>query len=402
MKILYFYQYFGTPKGSWSSRVYELTRRWVIAGHEVTVITAPYYKSDIKASGFISKQEIEGIKLIVINSGDSNKAGTLTRAINAIVFSIVSAYYALTIPANVVIASSGPITIAFPALVAKWIRKIPMVFEVRDLWPRGGIELGKLKNPAIIKLSLWFEKLCYNNASLIIPCSTGMESGIKQVNLDAKTLVIPNASDNDLFNISTTYPENIPFDISGKSVYLYAGSLGFMDECGQIIRGMNQVKDKNIFLVLAGDGAEKKELEKLAKETGNSNIYFLGLLPKTEIIKWYSIAIASFVTFKDYPVLHTSSPNKLFDSFASGVPVIQSTKGWIKQLIDKENCGINVNPNSSKEFADAMILLSKDKYLQREMGSNARKLAQTDFNRDFLSQKYLNAITELDEKKPSV
>ena len=61
MKIIFFYQYFGTPNGGWSTRVYELTRRWVKEGHKVTVVTAPYEKSDIKADGFISHQTIEGI-----------------------------------------------------------------------------------------------------------------------------------------------------------------------------------------------------------------------------------------------------------------------------------------------------------------------------------------------------
>ena len=73
MKILFFYQYFGTPKGSWSTRVYEFTRRWVKEGHEVTVVTAPYEKSDIRATRLIERQDIEGVKLIVLNLPDSNK-----------------------------------------------------------------------------------------------------------------------------------------------------------------------------------------------------------------------------------------------------------------------------------------------------------------------------------------
>ena len=73
MKVTYLYQYFGTPSGSWSTRVYELTRRWVKKGVEVTVITAPYDKSDIKPKGFIHSTHIKGVKVIVINSGDSNQ-----------------------------------------------------------------------------------------------------------------------------------------------------------------------------------------------------------------------------------------------------------------------------------------------------------------------------------------
>ena len=67
MKILVIYPYFGTPAGNWSTRMYELTRRWVRDGMEVEIITAPYEKSDIKSSGMISHQQIEGIKLTIMN-----------------------------------------------------------------------------------------------------------------------------------------------------------------------------------------------------------------------------------------------------------------------------------------------------------------------------------------------
>jgi hypothetical protein len=96
LNILIFYQYFGTPNGSWSTRFYEFARRWVQAGHEVTIVTAPYEKSDIKAKGFISRQTIEGINLIVINTPDSNRVSILKRALNSVLFSITSSYFALS------------------------------------------------------------------------------------------------------------------------------------------------------------------------------------------------------------------------------------------------------------------------------------------------------------------
>src|SRR6187551_2716124 len=123
MKILIFYQYFGTPSGSWSTRMYELSRRWVKWGHEVTVVTAPYEKSDIKATKFISRNTIDGINLIIINSGDSNRDPFYLRSMKALLFSATSCFMALTETCDVVIASSGPITVGVPALVAKWFRR---------------------------------------------------------------------------------------------------------------------------------------------------------------------------------------------------------------------------------------------------------------------------------------
>lgn len=394
MKILIFYQYFGTTKGGWSTRYYEFARRWVKSGHQVTVVTSPYYKSDIKAKGFISKQEIEGINLIVINSPDSNKDSFLKRALSAVRFSLVALYYSLTVPADCVISSSGPITTAIPGIFAKIFRKKKFVFEVRDLWPKGGIELGKLKNPLLQKAALRFERYVYRKADLIVACSPGMEEGVLKVCPAAKTLVISNSSDLQLFGNE----ERGINEKNSKShpIFIYAGSLGYMDECSQILHGLHLLKRKDYSFIFIGDGTEKEGLKELVKEYHlQDQIKFLGLIPKTEVVKWFARATASFVTFKDIPVLHTNSPNKLFDSFAAGVPVIQSTKGWIADLVTDYQCGFNVDPSQPASFADAMDQFLGNPDLAIEMGKNARKLAELKFDRSVLSDKFITSIESL-------
>lgn len=399
MKILVFYQYFGTPKGGWSTRYYEFTRRWVQEGHQVKVVTSPYYKSDIKAKGFISRQWVEGVELIVIDSPDSNKASFLKRAWNALRFAIVSIYFALTESHDIVLSSSGPITTALPGLISKWFRKKPFVFEVRDLWPRGGIEMGKLANPAIRKPALALEKLIYQYADLVVACSRGMESGVLEINSKTNTVVIPNSSDLELFGGQSELPK-FPDGFKPKlPVFLYAGSLGEMDDCSQIIAGMNLLQDEvSISMVFIGDGTERNLLEEKAKLLPSTvSSYFLGLIPKTEVVKWFGIARASFVTFQDLPVLHTNSPNKMFDSFAAAVPIIQSTKGWIKDLVESENCGINVDPTSAQSFANAIQLLAADQVLAKSLGESSKRLAETDFNRNTLSELYLKKLKEIND-----
>ena len=394
LNIIIFYQYFGTPKGSWSTRVYELSRRWVEKGHSVKVITSPYYKSDIKPSGFISKQNIDGIELIVINAADSNKDKFYKRATNAILFSLTSIYFALFTKADIVVSSSGPITVAIPGLLMKWLRNKKFVFEARDLWPAGAIELGKLKNVYLKSIAIWFEKLCYRNAALIVPCSPGMERGVKKTWPEANTIVIPNASDFKLFQ-NPQGAFNLPENLKSKSIFLYAGSLGLMDDCTQSIRAMKYLIHKPYALVFAGDGAERKYLEELAGQTKNPNIYFLGLLPKNDLVHWFHHASASIVTFKDISVLHTSSPNKMFDSFAAGVPIIQTTKGWIKELVSQEYCGINVDPDNPRQFADAIAFIAENLAERNKMAKNAKELALKRFNRDILAEAYLKQLEEI-------
>ncbi len=394
MKILLFYQYFGTPKGGWSTRVYEMTRRWVAAGHSVSIITSPYEKSDIRAGKFIERQYIEGIELIVINCADSNRYGTLKRVLYSIVFSLFSVYYALTEKCDVVLASSGPITVGLPALVAKFIRGKKMVFEVRDLWPDGAIELGKFNNSILRKIALSFEKLCYRNSSFVVPCSPGMEDGVKSKVNDVETLVVYNASDNVLFDSISDLPEG--YDIyENKKIFLYAGSLGLMDEVEQVIEAMRYISDDAIHTLIIGDGAERKHLENLVAKYDLKNVTFMGLIPKTEVVKWFKVSYCTFVTFKDLPVLQTSSPNKMFDSFAAGVPIIQSTKGWIKELVEAEQCGVNVYPDNPKFFAEKIEGLVLDPSYRNQLANNAKRVATSTFDRSRLASIYLQKLLTL-------
>jgi hypothetical protein len=139
LKILYFYQYFSTPKGAWGTRVYDFAKNWVAEGHEVTVVSAIYSKSDLSASRIVESQLHDGIQVKVINVRIDNKQSFGKRIWSFIVYMLYSSWYALRLPADVVVASSGPITVGFPGLIARIFRGKKLVFEVRDLWPAGAI-----------------------------------------------------------------------------------------------------------------------------------------------------------------------------------------------------------------------------------------------------------------------
>lgn len=396
MKVLIIYPYFGTPKGSWSTRMYELSQRWVSYNTEVEVITAPYTKSDIRASSFIESQTIEGINLTVINSGDDNRLSTLNRAIRSIIFSITATFLVIIKRYDILIASSGPITVGIPMIFAKYIRRKRVVFEIRDLWPEGAIQMKKITNPFVIYIARLFEKICYQSANEIVAASPGMSDEIKSIlNSKRNIHVFPNACDIELFHKPRTTPSAFINSLEGKSIIIYAGSLGFMDECATAIKAMEYFSDKNLALVFIGDGADKKDLEKLALKTKNSNIHFLGLISKIEVAKWYSIADASLVGFKNYSFLSTSSPNKMFDSFAAGVPVIQNTNGWIKDLIIEHGGGFNVQCYSVESYIQVFKKVINNKIELESHGQKAYALARTKFSRDIVAREYYKMLKNI-------
>ncbi len=395
MKITFLYQYFGTPAGSWSTRVYEFTKRWVNAGHEVTVITSPYSKSDIKCNSFIDVQNVEGIKLIVINSGDNNLFPMWRRAMNALLFAFFSTIYHFKTNSDITIASSGPITIGIPALLGKLILRKKYVFEVRDLWPDGAIVMGKIQNRGLIKLSRLLEKTIYKYANIIVTASLGQTNHIKNRFPNKRYLTIPNASDIDLFvhNEKKLKNQNVLFS---KPLFLHIGSLGFIHNCTHIINAALILKQKgyegHLNIVFIGDGSERVELERMIKLYSISNVFFVGLIPKREVPSWLNNAHATLFSTLNNPIQDTCSPNKIFDSFAAGIPIIQTTQGWIKDLVDQNYCGINVHPVNAEELADAMIYICNNESERIQMGNNAFKLANNVFNRDLLSSQYLNEL----------
>lgn len=392
MHILILYQYFGTPKGGWSTRIYEFSRRWVQEGNKITIITAPYEKSDIVSDQFITRKNIEGIQLIIINSQDSNRYPFWKRVWNALTFAMVASWYAFSVKADLILASSGPITIGIPALIGKFFGRKKMVFEVRDLWPQGAIELNIIKNSISKKLGYWFERLIYNNSNLVVPCSAGMDESIRKKYPKLRTLVMPHGSSDVFFKPSPELPTAFPAELQDKIIFLYAGSLGLIDDCMQILQGFRLIQDDRISLVFIGEGVERFKLESFVINYNIENIYFLGLLQKIEVAKWFSVSCASILTIKDIPFLHTCSPNKLYDSLAAGVPVIHNTKGWIKQLVDKHQCGITVLPNDPISFSFAIQKLAFDQDANLRMAENAKKVYQEAFDVDKNALIYLEAI----------
>ncbi len=398
MKILYFYQYFCTPKGSWSTRVYEMTKRWVAEGHEVTVVTSLYDKSDLKPSGFITHLTIEGIHVILINVKLSNKHGFLYRLYTFIVYLIMACFYALTRRFEVVICSSGPLTVGIPGLCAKWLRRKPLVLEVRDLWPEGAIQLKILKNRFLIWFSRRLERTLYHYADLIVALSPGQMNWIKDHYRVDNIISVPNASDNALVEAVNGDELHIPEQLKLKPWVIYAGTLGLIDDCQQILEMRKVLIGRNIHdihVLFIGDGNEAHILKQRVQQEAISGVHFLGLKPKREVMRWLLEGLCMIFTVKDVPFLATASPNKLFDAFAAGLPTIQVTDGWIKNLFDQEQCGLNVPINDANAMADAVVLLSQNEELRQKLSSNAKRLAKFNYDRDILSGKMIEAVKKI-------
>jgi len=116
-------------------------------------------------------------------------------------------------------------------------------------------------------------------------------------------------------------------------------------------------------------------------------------------MRWLSHCHISLLTVKNVKFLDTASPNKIFDAFAAGIPIVQNTQGWIKDYIEKQNCGLTVAKSDPAALANAVVKILDNPELWQKMSQNAKKAALEDFDRDKLSEKMLMYINQLVEKK---
>jgi glycosyltransferase involved in cell wall biosynthesis len=395
MKILYFYQYYSTPKGSWGTRVHEFAQEWVKQGHQVQVVTSIYSKSDLKAEKFIEHQKFEGVDVTVINVTIDNKQPIIKRIYTFLTYALCSVWYALTAKADVVIASSGPITVGIPGLVARYIRGKKLVFETRDLWPEGAIELGLIKNPWLQKVAYALESRCYKASSLVVTLSIGMKENILKRFPNVKAIDVTNAANIPLFSK--------PLKFGGKGILqekkysIYTGNIGIVNNSIWLLEAAKVLQSRgrtDLKILIIGDGQQRELIESEIKKHQLVTIIVWGLMPKESLVGYIQHAMVSLVPLKGTPVLDTSSPNKFFESLAAGIPVVQNTQGWMKDFLEQYQIGFTLDPNDPVQLAEMLIELDYKQDMLREMGARASEIAANQFDKDFLANKMLEAIVE--------
>ena len=180
MKILYIHQYFTTNEGFGGTRSYDISRRLVDNGHSVTVICGSDVKNGLGKVGLLRPWRIrwiDGIKVIICNIPYSNYMNIPARLLSFILFALFSAILALKERnIDLVFASSTPLTVSIPGVLASKLRKKPYIFEVRDLWPEDLVAAGRMKEGGIgHRVQSLMERISYANANNIILVSKGFQ-----------------------------------------------------------------------------------------------------------------------------------------------------------------------------------------------------------------------------------
>lgn len=397
MHILYIHQHFATPKGSTATRSYEFARRWVKAGHKVTLITGRWDIGGLEAGrGFISRQNVEGIDVVVVGTKYSNKQSYLRRIVSFVWFMVLGIYGALrTRYVDVVYATSTPLTVGIPAMVAKWLKGVPFVFEVRDQWPISAVEVGAIKNKFLIKILSWLESIIYKNSSAIVALSDGMADGIRQVAGQRKLIyVVPNCAALDFFRPDidgSSVRQRKGWD--DKLVFLQAGSMGRSYGLDFVIDAAEKLKEHHdIVFVLIGQGSQRPGLEKKVQELGLTNVEILPPVPKQQLPEFFAAADVGLVIIGLKVMEKHASLNKFYDGLSSGKPMLLNYYGWQGRLIEDNNAGYGCQFRDIDRFVERVLYIKTNRNRLPEMGKNARLIAETQFDSNKLAVQALSVL----------
>lgn len=402
MRILYFHQHFSTPKGSTGIRSYEMARRLVSQGHEVTMVCGSYGGGN---TGLISdfscgrrEGKVNGIHVIEFDLAYSNADGFIKRSLLFLLFALRSVGVALTHQYDVLFATTTPLTAGIPGIFSRWFRGKPFVFEVRDLWPELPREMGVITNPVVLWAMGVLEWVSYRSAHRVVGLSPGIVQGIERCGVPSDRIaLVPNGCDFSIFeqDVETWRPEGVE---NGDLLAIFTGTHGMANGLDSVLDAANLLQERgrnDIKIALVGDGKFKPQLQARAREQGLVNVIFHDPVNKQRLAGLMKESDLGIQSLANVPAFYFgTSPNKFFDYISAGLPVINNYPGWLAGMIKETGCGFAVEPDSAEQFADALEAAASNRAALKRMGAAASELAHRDFDRDILGRKFAEILVE--------
>ena len=403
MRITYLHQYFVPPSASGGTRSYEFARRLVAQGHDVTLITS----SAMLPEGWSGRRRIDGIEVVVIDVPYGNDMDAVARMHAFVRFAARASLEVTRHRADLVFATSTPLTIALPAICGMAWQRAPMVFEVRDLWPDVPIAMGALRNPAARAGARALEWLAYGLASRVVALSPGMAEGVARRGIPAERIAtIPNASDVELFQGAAGRGADVRARLGlepDQPLVLYAGTFGRANGVDYLVRLAARVRalDPGVCFVLAGAGALRAQTGQLARELGvlGETLHIIDPVPKRELPALLAASTVATSTVIPVPALHHNSANKFFDALAAARPIVINHEGWQADLIRRRGVGLVLPPDPGPSSAAALVDFLRGDDLVAA-GERALALARERFDRDLLALQ-LGRLLERAQADPS-
>ncbi|MEC4049927.1 glycosyltransferase family 4 protein [Flavobacterium sp. SUN046] len=409
MKILLLHQFFLEENDSGGSRWNEITKVWSEKEHDITVVAGMMHyggkekPEQYKGKFFVKKKqgEVDVWRCHVSENYNTNFLGRLYGYFSFVFSSLFVGLFKLRNDYDLIVVTSPPLFIGITGYILSRFKNIPFVFEVRDLWPESAIDTGVVRNKYLIKISFWLERFIYKKAILINVLTPAFkETLITKKKVDPhKIIYVPNAAD---FSISDAYLRHFDVkqfkkeqDLEDRFVVTYVGAHGLANHLEQILQTANIMQDTKALFLLIGQGMEKERLMKKAQQLELTNVRFIDSVPKAEIFKYILASDVGASVLKKVDAFKTVYSNKTFDYMSCKKPTIMAIDGVSRELIEKAEAGVYVEPENPTDFKNKLLLYMNNPELIQTHGANGYRFAKANFDRSILAERYLREITEL-------
>jgi colanic acid biosynthesis glycosyl transferase WcaI len=421
LHVGYLVQQFPPEIGAGPARVTELARRWIALGARVTVATGmpsgklpgqlhgtahPAYQGKV-----FLEEDWHGIRVLrswVYRNGGGGLAGTL---VNNTSFMVTSAAYALARlgKVDVLIASAPPF---FPhlagALVAR-LRGIPLVLEIRDLWPDYLVGMGVLKPGRGSTRALFaLERRLLRQARHVVVVTDSFRRRVVEKGVAPERVsVLPNGVDPAAYypeEVDTPpLPELTPSGPDGFTVG-YLGTFGASQNLESVIdaAALLAAEDPSIRVVLVGDGPQRQRVVAHAAARALPNLSIHGTLPRERTRAFYNACDACLVPLTPIAVFQETIPSKIFEVMACERPVVACLGGEGRRVVEESGGGVVATPGDPRSIADAVLRLKRRSAAERAaMGRSGRAYVVNHYQRDVLADRYLEILSAAAVRAPA-
>lgn len=410
MKILYISQYFPPEMGAPAARAAELSRHWARMGHDVTVLTGfPNHPTGVVPTEWCSRlrelryrETVDGVQVVRTWLWPLPNRKAHERIRNYASFCVSAAIAGLDLEkSEVVIATSPQLLVALAGWWVAWWKRVPFVFEVRDLWPESLAAVGAGgEGSALHRVLGAIAGFLYRRADRIVVVTPAFKDHlIRHWRVpEQKISIVENGVETSLFRPdAATSTLRSSLQLEDRFLICYIGTMGMAHGLDTLIAAAEklQIALPQAMFLLIGEGAEKERIVALAESRGLTNIRFLDQQPREQIPAYIASADVCLVMLKKTELFKTVIPTKLLEYMACARPVIIAVDGQARQIVEEAHAGVFVEPESSRALVDAVLTLAADSEARHRMGVSGRRYILARLSRERTAQTYINVLEVL-------
>ncbi len=409
MHIAILNQDFPPETGAGPARITELAREWIARGHQVSVVTGfPNRKLPGQRDGTVPPpyrgrlcmtEDWDGIRVHrswLFASPRREFAFTLVNYLTFAATSLVNALAGLPRP-DVLIASGPPYFQQFSGALAALARGIPLVIEVRDLWPDYVAEMGILRRPWALRTMFATERWLFDRADAITVVTESFRRRViaKGVPPD-RVSVMPNGVDTARY-----YASDEPFPLVGVAgaeagpLVGYLGTFGAGQGLAAVVEAARllHADGVRVRLVLVGDGADRAAIEADLARRPIPGVTVHAPVTRDATRALYNACDVVLVPHAALPVLADTVPSKIFEVMASARPLVAALRGEGAAIVESSGGGVLAAPGDARSIADAIRrVLALAPAERAAMGAAGRDFVRRAYDRRAIAARYLELL----------